>query len=107
MSTLDDLRDKRNPTQLDLAVMYYGDEQGTEYEIKEGEKAAAELAALRAEIAELHEVKDGFEKLLSVSRQALAGVDFQNRKVVGFAGLVVLENAVLFYEQAIIAEGAS
>ena len=41
--------------------------------------------------------KKEFEKLLDVSEQAIQGVDFENRKVLGFAGLGILQGAVLSY----------
>lgn len=51
-SALDELRSKDAPTDLDLAVLFYGDEQGTDEEIEDGERAAEELAVLREADAE-------------------------------------------------------
>ena len=65
------------------------------------EDPSKESAALRARLSELEKERDAAVELFDAAEQALSGIDFEHRKVLAFAPLVVLCNAVIANRAAI------
>jgi hypothetical protein len=81
MNALARIRDIETPSDLDLAVMWYGDEGTADHdELEDAERAAAELIALRAQLAASHPRQD-HSGAGQETRDALAVVGVLSRHI--------------------------
>ena len=79
MSALDELRNKKVNTQVELCILYWGDPvNGSDENIEEAEQAAAELAALNARVEGLEKKARLFMNSLPVDEIELAREVFGN-----------------------------